>query len=177
MAGALKGLGYPVEMSQDWCEPYREMWEMRTLMIASASLSKSSGNWLWQVAQEWDHQRQDAITRSISTLAMVDGAIVINGSPQVLAFGVICNKFRVSASRVLQLTDPKDLSINKEVDASDFGGSRHRSAIDFCLNQSPACAVVASHDGGLTIFASWEQDRVVGSRVSLISSDAEVQAQ
>ena len=102
---------------------------------------------------------------------MVDGAIVINGSPQVLAFGVICNKFDKSASRVLQFTDPKNLAIYKEVDASDFGGSRHRSAIAFCRNQSPACAVVASHDGGITIFTSGEHARVFGSRVSVISAN------
>jgi hypothetical protein len=34
--------------------------------------------------------------------------------------------------------------------------------------------LVASHDGGLTVFASTDKDRVVGRKISLIASDAEV---
>jgi hypothetical protein len=97
----------------------------------------------------------------------------MNGSPEVLAFGVICNTF-TPAAEVLRATDLSTPTTGEVVDPSVFGGSRHRSAIDFCSTYSPAGALVASHDGGLTVFASLKGGSVIGSQVSLIASDAEV---
>lgn len=167
--GDLAGLGNPVGMSPDAWEPFREVWERRTLTIRLLNPGCDQGHeFLQAAAQEWDRLRMNSIAESISSLANVDGAIVTNGSPEVLAFGVICNRFSCPATEV---RDPKGEVIN----ASKFGGSRHRSAIDFCSTYSPAGALVASHDGGLTVFASMDQGQVVGNQVSLISSDSEVQ--
>jgi len=175
MDGDLEGLGHRVEMSSMWCEPFREMWELRTSVIRLLNPGCGKGHeFLQEAAQQWDFLRQDAVTRSLSSLTKIDGAIVINGSPQVLAFGVICNGFDCKATEVRRSIDPSNPSIADVVDSSVFGGSRHRSAIDFCSSHSPAGAVVASHDGGLTVFASWEKGRVIGSQISLILSDAEV---
>lgn len=178
MDGDIEGLGERIEMRSDWWEPYREMWERRTSTIRLLNPGCDKGHeFLQQAAQEWDFLRRNAFTSCVSSMAKVDGAIVINGTPEVLAFGVICNKFLKPATQVLRSTNPSSPANGEVVDASEFGGSRHRSAIDFCSSHSPAGAVVASHDGGLTVFASLEKGRVVGSRVSLIRSDAEVKAE
>jgi hypothetical protein len=164
------GVGHQVDLGEDWCEPFREMWENRTALIMAATNAPE----LQQAAQEWDHLRQDAVVRSVASLAQIDGAILMTGAPRVIAFGVICNKFSRGADRVRRLTNPSDISIGDEVDASEFGGSRHRSAIDFCCSHSPACAVVASHDGGITVFASSEAGYVTAALVSQIEWDPEV---
>jgi hypothetical protein len=172
--GALASRGKPIEMRAEWWEPYREMWEMRTSNIRLLNPGCDQGHeFLQQAAQQWDLLRRHALTKSIASLANVDGAIVMNGSPEVLAFGVICNEFLQPATEILKST-PSRLMDGEGVARSEFGGSRHRSAIDFCSSHSPAGAIVASHDGGLTVFASTEKGRVVGSRISLIRSDADV---
>jgi hypothetical protein len=164
-AGAdLFGLGYQVNQTDDWCELFREEWENRTAM----NLATKDAPAFWQAAQEWDHLRQDAVARSVASLARIDGAILMTGAPRVAPFGVICNDFSRPAGRVLRLATPSDLSSGDDVDASKFGGSRHRSAINFCSSHSPACAVVASHDGGITVFRSLEAGHVAGVRVSQI---------
>lgn len=175
IGGDLEGLGERIGMRAEWWEPYREMWEMRTSTIRLLNPGCDRGHeFLQQAAQQSDLLRRHSLTRSISSLAKVDGAIVINGSPEVLAFGVICNKFRHPVTEILRSNNPSHPMDGEVVDGSIFGGSRHRSAIDFCSSHSPAGAVVASHDGGLTVFASVDKGQVVGSRISLIRSDAEV---
>jgi hypothetical protein len=156
---SLRALGHPVAMPPSWAEPFRENW----------------------TAQEWDRGRQDAIRTALANLARVDGAILANASPAVLAFGVVCNDFRTmvdaqASGQVLRVVEPTDASHpldgGTKVDPARLGGSRHRSAIDFCANVAPAAAVVASHDGGLTVFASRAPGEVRAMRVSDISSTA-----
>lgn len=175
MGGELEGLGHRVELDASWWEPFREMLEMRTSVIRLLNPGCDKGHeFLQEAAQQFDFRRQDAVTRSLSSLTKIDGAIVMNGSPQVLAFGVICNKFSFPARKVQRSTDPSHPLVGEVEAASAFGGSRHRSAIDFCSSYSPAGAVVASEDGGLTVFASTEKGYVIGSRVSMINSDPDV---
>ncbi len=79
MGGDLEGLGERVEMRSAWWAPFREMWEERTSVMRLLNPGCDKGREFLQVAaQEWDHLRQQAVTRSISSLAKVDGAIVIN---------------------------------------------------------------------------------------------------
>ncbi len=176
LEGELDTLGHKVELDHDLWRPFREMWSMRT---ATTTLLNSPGGpsgpwllnnqWLQSATQEWDFLRQDAVLRTVSSLAGIDGAIVINGDPKLLAFGVICNKFRSPAKEVLEArADGPGVPVTP----STFGGSRHRSAIDFCASCAPAAAIVASHDGGVTVFASKGEGCVTGSRVSLIESSA-----
>jgi hypothetical protein len=173
--GDLSGLGNRITMRADWWEPYREMWEMRTTTMRLLNPGcDGRHDFLQDAAQQWDLLRRDALLRSVSRLTNVDGAIVANGSPEVLAFGVICNKFRSPATEILQSTNPKRPTDGTPVQGSAFGGSRHQSAIDFCSSHSPAGALVASHDGGLTVFASTQKGKVVGNKISLIRSHAEV---
>jgi hypothetical protein len=162
-------------MRQDWWEAYREQWEMRTSLMRLLNSRCDQGHeFLQQAAQQWDFLRMDSLTRSIASLANVDGAIVMNGSPEVLAFSVICNKFRNPAVEIDRATNPSKPAEGTPVNASTFGGSRHRSAIDFCSSLAPAGAVVASHDGGLTVFAASTKGRVIGSRISMIPSSPDL---
>jgi hypothetical protein len=183
MIGDLAGLGRTVEPNTELWTPFREMWDHRTATIA---LLNSPGGpsqqwllehpWMQCASQDWDFLRQDAVLRTVSGLAKVDGAIVMNGDPRVLAFGVICNRFASQPKSVLKSSNASLPMEGDPVDASSFGGSRHRSAIEFCANYAPAAAIVASHDGGLTVFAARTADVVVGSRVSVIDSDVEIKS-
>ena len=97
----------------------------------------------------------------------------MDGLPQLLEFGVIYNKFSRPATSVLRTIHPSRPLEGAVVDAAEFGGSRHRSAIDFCSSNHPAGSLVASHDGGLTAFASLKPGIVIGNRISLIPSHSE----
>lgn len=174
MTGDLAALGNRVEMDSSWWEPYEEMWG-NGHMDAGTSFTSENDLDLRYAAQQWDLSRREAVIRSVAALSRIDGAIVVNCSPRVLGFGVICHKFGAPAATVLRVTDPSQPFAGEEIPSSEFGGSRHRSAINFCSSHSPAAAVVASHDGGLTVFASVERGTTIGTRVSMISSDAEVQ--
>lgn len=168
----LRDLGQRIEMGSSWWTAYEQLWDLRTLSTRVASSLTVPDMELQYAAQEWDLARREALTRSVANLSAVDGAILVTTSPSVVAFNVIGHF--VNAKRVLRPTDPSDLSKREEVPPSDFGGSRHRSAINFCASHSPASAIVASHDGGITVFASTEEGVVTGTRVSMIRSDAEV---
>jgi hypothetical protein len=171
----VRGLGQVVRMHSNSWEPYREMWELRTSTIRLLNQGCNAGHeFLQAAAQEWDSLRRNSLIDTVASLAGIDGAILLDGSPQVLEFGVICNQFAVPATTVQELTDPGSPTVGSDVEASYFGGSRHRSAIDFCSSNYPAGAVVASHDGGLTVFVSLSPGKVIGSRISLIQSDSEV---
>lgn len=169
LSGELDGLGKLTRMGNDWWEPYIEIWEERT---STQQLIQRGidDDLVFQAVQEWDLSRRHALTKTIAGLAGVDGAIVMNGSPELLAFGVVCNKFINPALNVLRATDPTNLSIGEVVHKDEFGGSRHQSAIDFCSSYHPAGALVASHDAGLTVFVSLEKGKVIGSRISMIPS-------
>ena len=169
----LDGLGYHVNVGSQWWEPFEEQWESGDPISIPAIPPNTR---LKRAAQAWSHLREDAVTRSLANLTQIDGAIVMNGSPHILAFGVICNTFG-APTEVVQPVDPSHPLVCQAVDPSVFGGSRHRSAIGVCATHAPAGALVASHDGGLTVFASAAKGRVIGSPVSLLDSDAEVQAQ
>ena len=169
LSGDLEGLGKLTCMNSGWWEPYKEMWEMRTSTHQLIQRGIDD-DLIYQAVNEWDHLRRRSLTKTIAGLAGVDGAVVMNGAPELLAFGVVCNKFRNPAQQVLRASDPTSLSAGDIVNKDEFGSSRHQSAIDFCSSYHPAGALVASHDGGLTVFASLEKGKVIGSKISMIPS-------
>lgn len=172
----VEGSGQKISMNESWWEPYKEMWEDRTSTIRLLNPGCDQGHeFLQAAAQEWDTLRKCSVTRTIASLSGTDGAILMDGSPRVLEFGVIYNKFSQPATSVLRTIDPSRPLEGVAVDVAEFGGSRHRSAIDFCSSNHPAGALVASHDGGLTAFASLAHGTVIGSRVSLIPSHSDAQ--
>ncbi|MDO8263139.1 MAG: hypothetical protein Q7T21_07925 [Gallionella sp.] len=167
-------LGYRVKLHAAWAEPFREEWELRTSMLRVLNPPVTSLPIMEDIqwmAQEWDRGRKASVCSYVADLARVDGAILATATPDVHAFGVVCNKFEISTLRVTKPADPtKPFDGSIEVSPADFGGSRHRSAIDFCSNFAPACAIVVSHDGGLTVFGSVVQGEILGTRISGISS-------
>ena len=175
--GVLDGFGISISLGLDWWDPYREEWEMRTSTIRLLNPGcDGRHDFLQPAAQQWDLLRKRALTRTVANLASVDGAILVNGSPNVLAFGVICNKFDHPGVDVKRANNPAQCHEGVSVSSADFGGSRHRSAIDFCSSHAPAGALVASHDGGLTVFAALKNGEVLGSRISTIGSTSKKNA-
>lgn len=166
---AVAKAGHTATFGHGWLEPFHELWEDRTNLLLANNDSRLEGiPWLWQPLQEWDFLKRDSVVKTIANLARIDGAIVMTPSPRVVTFGVVYNEFAYPAKEVLQVTDALELTTT--IQRSTFGGSRHSSAIDFCSSHSPACAVVASHDGGITVFASWEPGKVWGGHVSMIEN-------
>lgn len=165
-----------------WLVPFTEMWELRTALIrfnAFRNACDPSGDpqeEFQMAAQEWDRSRQRVALESLASLSRVDGAIVMTGAPELLSFGVICNTFEAPAT-VTHPSQSADLHGGPPVDLSEFGGSRHGSAMGFCATHAPAGALVASHDGGLTVFASRQKGSVVRSPVSILDTEPDVQAQ
>jgi hypothetical protein len=168
-------------MSPTWAEPFREDWEMRTsqIRISNPPILSPHGEEIFWMAQEWDRGKRENRANGVADLARVDGAILANVTPDVLAFGVVCNNFETlrqtqattARLRLMRLTDPsRPFEGGTEAMPEEFGGSRHQSAIDFCSNLAPAAAIVASHDGGITVFVSGEPGEVRGMRISGISS-------
>ncbi len=171
---ALNGAGVSISMSLDWWDPYREEWEWRTSTIRLLNPGCDGRHeFLQPAAQQWDLLRKRAVSGTIANLASVDGAILVDGSPNVLAFGVICNKFDQPAVDVKRANNPHQPHEGVSASPADFGGSRHRSAIDFCSTHAPAGALVASHDGGVTVFAGLRHGEVIGSRISTIGSTSQ----
>jgi hypothetical protein len=180
--GGLSSLGHRAILNPKWLGPFTEMWEHRTALIrfnAFRNACDPSGNpqeeFQW-AAQEWDQSRKGAILESLASLSKVDGAVVMTGSPELLRFGVICNTFE-DPEAVTRPSESTDLHGGPAFDPSEFGGSRHRSAMGFCAEHAPAGALVASHDGGLTVFASQKKGWVVRSVVSLLDSEPDVKPQ
>lgn len=100
---------------------------------------------------------RDALRRSVDAVAgltAVDGATVINGRNELLAFGVKLVRRRGS-ERVerVALTAPVVGNTPEVVDPSRLGGTRHLSAAQFVHDQRRAMAMVASQDGRFTVFA------------------------
>ncbi|HEX5338921.1 MAG TPA: hypothetical protein VFW53_10840 [Gallionella sp.] len=168
--------GYRIKMHTDWAEPFREEWELRTSMMRVLNPPITTLPIMEEVqwmAQEWDRGRKAAVCTYIADLARVDGAILATVAPDVRAFGVVCNEFQTRADHVMKVSNPaKPFDGGTKVLPADFGGSRHRSAIDFCSSFAPAGAIVVSHDGGITVFGSEKRGEVLGMKISGVSSAA-----
>lgn len=100
---------------------------------------------------------REALRRSVDAVAgltAVDGATVINGRNELLAFGVKLVRKRGSerVERVAR-TAPVVGYQPEVVDPTRLGGTRHLSAAQFVNDQRDAMAMVASQDGRFTVFA------------------------
>ncbi len=102
-------------------------------------------------------QSNRALGRTVAALAgltAIDGATVVSGRHEILAFGVKIGRRdgRPAVERVV-VTEPIEGSAPTLVHPSEFGGTRHLSAAQFVQDQQDALALVASQDGRFTIFA------------------------
>lgn len=111
------------------------------------------------------HEWQEDLRRSVEAIAgltAVDGATVLSDRFELLAFGAKITRRRgnVPVDRVL-LSEPVDGSVATETAPALLGGTRHLSAAQFVQDQRDATALVASQDGGFTIFQWSEAEGVV----------------
>ena len=110
-----------------------------------------------RAAQNPDRRWVDALRRAVEGVAgltAVDGATVITGRYEVLAFGAKIVR-RDGSSQVTEviLTEPIEGAGAEVVEPGQLGGTRHLSAAQFVRDQHDAVALVASQDGRFTVFA------------------------
>jgi len=100
----------------------------------------------------------------------VDGATVITGSYELLAFGAKIVR-RLKSPQVVRVivTEPIEDSVAAVSEPSELGGTRHLSAAQFVHDQRDAIALVASQDGRFTVFA-WSpcEDMVHAHRIDVL---------
>jgi hypothetical protein len=110
-----------------------------------------------RAAQSPDRRWVDALRRAVEGVAgltAVDGATVITGRYEVLAFGAkIVRRHGSSQVTEVILTEPIEGAGAEVVEPGQLGGTRHLSAAQFVRDQHDAVALVASQDGRFTVFA------------------------
>lgn len=102
---------------------------------------------------------------AIAGLTAVDGATVLRGGSEVVAFGakIVRKRGSEQVQRVL-LSEPIEGNEATILSTAQLGGTRHYSAAQFVNDQRDALALVASQDGQFTVF-SWNEDaEMVGAR-------------
>lgn len=113
----------------------------------------SSSIWLGELSREIE---------SIAGLTAIDGATIISDKHEVLAFGAkighVDGNPRVEE---ILLTEPVIGGEGRVVNPASSGGTRHISAAQFVHDQRDAIALVASQDGGFTIFTWSPCDNIV----------------
>jgi hypothetical protein len=111
---------------------------------------------------------QDALGKAVDAVAgltAVDGATVINGDYEVLAFGAKIRR-REGCPEVpeVAVTEPVEGTAARIVHPGQLGGMRHLSGAQFAHDQPDALALIASQDGRFTLFAWSPRDRRVAAR-------------
>ncbi|MEO7965883.1 MAG: putative sensor domain DACNV-containing protein, partial [Gemmatimonadaceae bacterium] len=102
---------------------------------------------------------------TIAGLTAVDGATVLRGGSEVVAFGakIVRRRGSEQVQRVL-LSEPIEGNQATIVSTSQLGGTRHYSAAQFVHDQRDSLALVASQDGQFTVFSWDESEGMVGAR-------------
>jgi hypothetical protein len=124
-------------------------------------------------AESESHEWQEDLRRAVGAIAgltAVDGATIVNDRYELLAFGAKITRRRGSPpiERVI-VTEPVEGSQTELVAPAQFGGTRHLSAAQFVYDQRDALALVASQDGGFTLFRwSPSEDMVHAHRVEAL---------
>jgi hypothetical protein len=106
----------------------------------------------------------------IAGLTAVDGAAVMTGNYELLAFGAKIARRRGSPQvEQVTMTEPVVGGEPRSVTPAQLGGTRHLSAAQFVHDQRDAIALVASQDRRFTVFA-WSpcSDQVHGHQVETL---------
>jgi hypothetical protein len=116
-------------------------------------------------AAHQDRRWQDAFhhaVESIAGLTAVDGATLVTGRFEVLAFGAkIRRRDGAPTLENVILSAPLEGFEAHVLPTLQTGGTRHLSAAQFAHDQRDALALVASQDGRFTVFAWSEPDALV----------------
>ena len=125
-------------------------------LVRDAPVHPREGRW---------HEALVRAVDAVAGLTAVDGATVVNGEYEVLAFGAKIRR-REGCPEVDQVvvTEPIEGGSRRVVHPGQLGGMRHLSAAQFAQDQTDAVALVASQDGRFTLFAWSPRDHLVGAR-------------
>ena len=91
------------------------------------------------------------VLETVGQLSAVDGALVANNKLEILDFGARIKDPKHLGVAYLERRDPFAQPTRRRI--KDLGGTRHRSALRFVQENRETVALVASHDGPLTLFA------------------------
>jgi len=119
--------------------------------------------------QHW-HERIFRAVEALAGLTAVDGATIISGHYDLLAFGAkISRRDGYAPVDHLLLSEPVEGVAPTIVHPVQLGGTRHLSAAQFVQDQPDAVALVASQDGRFTVF-TWSptKDLVHARRVEAL---------
>ena len=106
-----------------------------------------------RLTRRWRDGFERAVT-AVAGLTAVDGATVLTGRYDLLAFGAKVTRRRGQQPvAIVAVTEPLEGSVPTTVDPSQLGGTRHFYAAQFVQDQQDALALVASQDGRFTVFA------------------------
>ncbi len=92
------------------------------------------------------------LAHTIADLAAVDGAVVMSKRMEVIGFGGEIVGELPTVPRVLHALDPE--GVEREEEATDRVGTRHRSVYRLCAAVPEAVGVVVSQDGGVRLVAN-----------------------
>ena len=126
-----------------------------------------------ELPEEYHQDWQQSLARAVDAVAgltAVDGATVLTDRYEVLAFGAkIARRDGCPQVEKVMVTEPIEGSEAAVVHPTELGGTRHLSAAQFVQDQRDAVALVASQDGGFTVFA-WSpcEDMVHAHRVEVL---------
>lgn len=106
-----------------------------------------------------------AVVDAIAGLTAVDGATVLRGGRDIVAFGAKIVRRRGSAHvRHVLLSEPIEGNVPTVVSTTQLGGTRHLSGAQFVHDQRDALALVSSQDGRFTVFSWNNAAQQVGAR-------------
>lgn len=120
-------------------------------------------------SRRWEDELVRAVD-GIAGLTAVDGATIIDGSYELLAFGakIIRRPGCPQVGRVI-VTEPIEEAQMIIAEPAELGGTRHLSAAQFVSDQRDTIALVASQDGRFTVFA-WSpcEEMVHAHRIDML---------
>jgi hypothetical protein len=113
-------------------------------------LAKNTGD---KPSRRWEDEMARTVDE-IAGLTAVDGATLIDGNYDLLAFGakIVRRAGCETVPRVI-VTEPVEDAKPIVIEPTELGGTRHLSAAQFVNDQRDAIALVASQDGRFTVFA------------------------
>ena len=115
-------------------------------------------------------ESMDRTVDAVAGLTAVDGATVMTKDYELLAFGAKITRRKGSPLvEQVTVTEPIEGNAAQVVLATQLGGTRHLSSVQFVHDQRDAVALVASQDGRFTVFA-WSscENMVHGHRVEAL---------
>ena len=164
-AGASALTGLSLKYHFDESEPPRRF---RTLLFQlldrlAAGTTNASVDWADIAADtspdlEKLEQAIIEMSRVISGLASIDGAVLLDKRFAVLGFGVEVSSEIAAPPRVFRALDAEGLA--RELNAVEDVGTRHRAAYRFVQQHPRGLAIVISQDGGVSFVANRDGDVV-----------------